>query len=148
MPKPSLANSDEIMINASLPYTQHTSTKQAVQEFYQQINAALVGFPDVLSYILSSLGGAVVSVIVAARVSTVPLSVSDVAGQFVVCWLTGGVLGPTLFAQVIQSVVKLPMFAICFLSSGVGWWFWTKVVTKKQDELLNQKPPDDAGSTP
>lgn len=118
-----------------------------MQEFYHQFDLAFEGFPKVLEYILSSLGGAIVAVIIYIKVSPVYLGIGDAAGHFLVCWLTGGVLGPTLFVPMVQAVVKLPSFAGCFLSSGMGWWFWTVLVAKKQADLVNKKTPDENGST-
>ncbi len=115
-----------------------------MKELIEALALALTGFPPMLGNILAAGGGALVSVIVAVRVSTIPLSTGDIAGQFLVCWLTGGILGPSLFTPVVQSLVKLPEYAVCFLSSGIGWWFWTKFVPKKQEELLNKKE----GETP
>ena len=110
-----------------------------MNELLHAVALSLQNFPDILLNIITALIGAIVSVIVAARMSSAPMSTGDVVGQFVVCWATGGVLGPTLIASIIQSVIKLPTFAICFLSSGIGWWFWTKWIPKRQDEIINRK---------
>lgn len=109
-----------------------------MKEFLDAFASLLTGFPPVLLNILTSGAGAVVTVIIAARAANTPPAALDLLGQFVLCWLTGGILGPSIAAPLVQSLLKLPDYAVCFLTAGSGVWIWEKFIPKKRDTLLNQ----------
>lgn len=123
-----------------------------MKEFLEALAAGMTGFPPLLAEILiaflSSLAGATVATIVMAFTSTPAVSTQYLMGNFIVCWLTGGILGPSIGAPIIQSITKVPTFAAIFITSGGGWWFWTKYMAKKQEELLNKKEPPGPPGTP